>query len=276
VSGDGRRKNTGFMQEVIDSRRTAGIGVQVRGVRRVFDTGVVALDNLSLNVSAGEFLAILGPSGCGKSTLLRLIAGLDQPQAGSVTIPDTSSLPRARHRAEIAYVFQDAHLLPWRNVLDNVALPLELMGISRRQRLAPARQAIERVGLSDAADRYPNQLSGGMRMRVSLARAMVTEPSLLLLDEPFAALDEITRQRLDEQLRELWSAIGMTVIFVTHSTAEAIFLADRAIVLSKRPGRIVEDYRIDLPAQRTGPLRATPEFARLTRVLYEALDRGEA
>ncbi len=174
----------------------------------------------------------------------------------------------------MAYVFQDAHLLPWRTVLRNVALPLELMGVPKASRLKTSQRAIEQVGLGDAAARYPNQLSGGMRMRVSLARAMVTDPKLLLLDEPFAALDEITRQQLDEQLRGLWAASGMTVIFVTHSTAEAAFLAARAIVMSPRPGRIVLDRKIDLPDRRDGLLRATPEFARETRFLYQALEQG--
>lgn len=253
--------------------RTTGLAIDIRGIRRVFDNGVVALDGLSLAVAPGEFVAILGPSGCGKSSLLRLIAGLDSQQDGCVMIlpADQRSL-----KSEIAYVFQDAHLLPWRNVLQNVALPLELAHVDRSTRLDSAREAIERVGLSDAIERYPNQLSGGMRMRVSLARAMVTRPRLLLLDEPFGALDEITRQRLDEQLRELWTSDGMTVVFVTHSTAEAIFLADRAIVLSARPGRIVEDRRIDLPPARDGALRATPQFAGECRLLYDALERGGA
>jgi NitT/TauT family transport system ATP-binding protein len=258
------------MQGLMQQARLAGIGIEVCGVRRAFDNGVVALDGLSLGVTPGEFLAILGPSGCGKSTLLRLVAGLDQPQGGSVQMVGLTG------RSDVAYVFQDAHLLPWRNVLANVALPLELAHADRRCRLDAARAAIEQVGLSDAADRYPNQLSGGMRMRVSLARAMVTGPKLLLLDEPFAALDEITRQRLDEQLRQLWASAGMTVVFVTHSTSEAVFLAERAVVLSARPGRIVEDHRIELPAERDGALRATPQFARESRVLYEALERGGA
>jgi NitT/TauT family transport system ATP-binding protein len=265
--------------------RATGTRVVVRDVRRRFDTGVIALDGLSLDVPPGQFLAILGPSGCGKSTLLRLIAGLDAPQSGavdveyeSITAPTPLSYqptPAAPPRADIAYVFQDAHLLPWRTVLGNVELPLELMragGAARRER---AREALARVGLADVLDRYPAQLSGGMRMRVSLARALVTGPRLLLLDEPFAALDEITRQHLDEQLRELWAGSGLTVIFVTHSTAEAVFLAERAIVLSKRPGRIVADHLLDLPATRDASLRATPAFAGQTRVVYDALARGE-
>lgn len=229
------------------------------------------MDGVQLDVAASEFVAILGPSGCGKSTLLRLIAGLDRANAGEISVG--GAFPGDRQTG-VAYVFQDAHLLPWRNVLRNVALPLELMGVSKRARLAAAEAAIEQVGLTDAIVRYPAQLSGGMRMRVSLARALITQPKLLLLDEPFAALDEITRQKLDEQLRQLWMTRQMTVIFVTHSTAEAVFLADRAIVLSRRPARVVEDRKIELPAERIGALRATPAFARETRFIYEALERG--
>ncbi|CAN5828540.1 ABC transporter ATP-binding protein [soil metagenome] len=243
----------------------------LRGVRQVFPGGVVAVEAMDLDVVAGEFVAILGPSGCGKSTLLRIIAGLDRPTAGDVSIQRPGA-----GRFDVAYVFQDAHLLPWRTVLSNVALPLELRGVERSRRREIATDALVKVGLGDALERYPAQLSGGMRMRVSLARAMVTEPTLLLLDEPFAALDEITRQRLDEQLRELWLARGMTVIFVTHSTAEAVFLAERTVVMTKRPGRIVDDRPVDLPEHRNGELRATAEFARETRFVYEALERGEA
>jgi NitT/TauT family transport system ATP-binding protein len=246
--------------------------VRVMGVRRVFDGGVVALDGIELGVPPGEFLAILGPSGCGKSTLLRLIAALDEPQAGTIAVGDDAS----GRRSDLAYVFQDAHLLPWRTVVDNVALPLELARVRRTDRLAAAREAIARVGLGDAAGRYPNQLSGGMRMRVSLARALVTRPRLLLLDEPFAALDEITRQHLDEQLRELWRGTGMTVVFVTHSTSEAVFLAERAVVMTRRPGLVIADHRIDLPVERPAALRGSDAFARHTRVLYEALAQGGA
>ncbi len=248
-----------------------GSSVTLRGVRQVFPGGVVAVEAMDLDVVAGEFLAILGPSGCGKSTLLRIIAGLDRPTEGTVTVqrPDAG-------RFDIAYVFQDAHLLPWRTVVSNAALPLELQGIERARRREVATEALVKVGLGDALERYPAQLSGGMRMRVSLARAMVTSPTLLLLDEPFAALDEITRQRLDEQLRELWQARRMTVIFVTHSTNEAVFLSERTVVLSKRPGRIVSDRQVKLSTQRTGELRATADFARETRHVYDALERGEA
>jgi NitT/TauT family transport system ATP-binding protein len=256
------------------------MGVRLRAVRRVFENDVVAIDGIDLDVAPGEFAAILGPSGCGKSTLLRLIAGLDRPQGGTIEIDSSlSAVPRGREyegRADIAYVFQDAHLLPWRTVLHNVALPLELMHATQSHRMLAARQAIEQVGLAEAVDRYPNQLSGGQRMRVSLARAMVTDPKLLLLDEPFAALDEITRQKLDEQLRQLWLDRGMTVLFVTHSTQEAVFLAQRAAVMTRRPGKIIHDARIDLPIDRPALIRATPAFAREMHAIYQSLEKGGA
>lgn len=275
---------------------TQGLGVHIQNLTRTFPANnktaspVHAIDNLSLTITPGSFVAMLGPSGCGKSTLLRLIASLDQPTSGkinftqqpnhatNVTANHATYQPVATddHRAPIAYVFQDAHLLPWRNVWRNVALPLELMGTDKRTRQAIAFEALGRVGLSDAMDRYPAQLSGGMRMRVSLARALVTKPRLLLLDEPFAALDEITRQHLDEQLRQLWMESGITVLFVTHSTAEATYLAQRAVVFSRRPARIVHDAPIALPAgARPRVIRGQPAFAAASAAIYEALERGE-
>jgi NitT/TauT family transport system ATP-binding protein len=245
----------------------ASPAVSVRGVRREFPGPVLAIDRVDLEVRAGEFVAILGPSGCGKSTLLRIIAGLDRAGAGEV---------RVCEKSKIAYVFQDAHLLPWRNVLRSVELPLELAGATRTRRRDAALIAIEQVGLTDAMTRYPAQLSGGMRMRVSLARALVTNPQLLLLDEPFAALDEITRAALDQQLRRLWIDRRMTVLFVTHSITEAAFLADRAIVMSRRPGRVVVDTPIELGRERPNQLRGEPEFARYTKILLDALARGGA
>ena len=249
-----------------------GVAVAVHGAHRVFraagEADVVAVAGLDLAVAPGEFVAILGPSGCGKSTLLRMIAGLETLDAGTIQIDGDPQ------RRRVAYVFQDAHLLPWRNVLENVALPLELQGRGAADRRDAAARAIDSVGLGDALRRHPAQLSGGMRMRVSLARALVTQPRLLLLDEPFAALDEITRQELDDQLRALWTATGMTVLFVTHSIAEAAFLAERAIVLTRRPARTVLDHRIDLPAQRAAALRGDPRFAHEASVLFEALERG--
>lgn len=243
------------------------------GVRRVFPGGVVAVEGVDLDLAKGSFTAFLGPSGCGKSTLLRLIAGLDEPTSGSVTVAD--ELPSAR-RVPIAFVFQDAHLLPWRNVLDNAALPLELAGVPRAQRHIAARAVLADVGLADAATRLPAELSGGMRMRVSLARALVTSPRLLLLDEPFAALDELTRNRLDDRLRALWRERGTTVIFVTHSITEAVYLAERAVVFSRRPARIVADHKLDLPVERAASLRGEPSFAREVRTLQQALEEADA
>jgi NitT/TauT family transport system ATP-binding protein len=247
------------------TRTTCGVALQLNGVRRAFDDTVV-IENFNLAVDSGEFLAILGPSGCGKSTLLRLIARLAQPDGGTIAIqPDDVPF-------QTAYVFQDAHLLPWRNVVDNVALPLELMGARAAERREKARAELANVGLSGVDRRYPAQLSGGMRMRVSLARALVTSPRLLLLDEPFAALDEITRFRLDMQLRDLWIRRRMTVVFVTHSISEAAFLADRAVVLTRTRGHIKLDYRLNLPEVRDEHLRVDPRFGSEMKVLLSAME----
>jgi NitT/TauT family transport system ATP-binding protein len=251
-----------------DAPPRVGIGVRVRGVRRRFPGGVEALSGVDLDVAPGEFVALLGPSGCGKSTLLRLVAGLDRADGGLVEVLGPAS--------SIAFVFQDAHLLPWRTVLANVMLPLELSGAPAGARLDEARAAIEQVGLADAMDRRPAELSGGMRMRVSLARALVTRPRLLLLDEPFAALDELTRHRLDDQLRALWQRLGMTVLFVTHAITEAAYLAERAVVFSPRPARVVAERRIALPRERDAATRADPAFVIETHILFEALERGGA
>lgn len=244
--------------------------VVVESVSKTFEPATQAVSDVSLTIRTGQFVALLGPSGCGKSTLLRMIAGLERPTSGSI---------RLDGGARCAFVFQDAHLLPWRNVLGNVALPLELAGEPWGAREKAAVEAIEAVGLADAIRRYPAQLSGGMKMRVSLARALVNRPTLLLLDEPFAALDEITRSRLDEMLRQLWLDRGMTVLFVTHSITEAAFLSERAVVFSRRPARTVLDVPIDLPKNRKPEIRVDPAFARQTGVLFESLrsaDGGES
>src|ERR1700678_59838 len=238
-----------------------GVRVRVERLRRVFAGGVPVIDGLDLDIAAGSFVALLGPSGCGKSTLLRLVAGLDPPDGGTVT------LEGAPRHARVAFVFQDAHLLPWRSVLENAALPLELAGVDGAGRRDEARRALADVGLAEAMGKLPHELSGGMRMRVSLARALVTRPDLLLLDEPFAALDEMTRQRLDDQLPALWARLGLTVIFVTHSVDEAAYLAERAVVLSARPARIVGDHAIELPRERTAALRTEAAVAKEARAL---------
>jgi NitT/TauT family transport system ATP-binding protein len=239
------------------------VALTLQGVSKTFSNRVV-IGDMDLQVGAGEFLAVLGPSGCGKSTLLRMIANLAEPDAGRIRTEP------AAHRT--AFVFQDAHLLPWRTVLDNVVLPLELQGTKPADSRLAALALLEQVGLSDAANRYPNELSGGMRMRVSLARALVTEPALLLLDEPFAALDEITRFHLEVQLRELWQRLGMTVVFVTHSISEAAFLANRAVVMTRRGGGIKLDRRIELPAERANNLRSSPALGSEMAILLAAME----
>jgi len=254
----------------VTARQGAGEGarVRLRGVRREFPGGVAALDGVDLEVAAGEFVALLGPSGCGKSTLLRLVAGLDRPQGGTVQVSGAGG--------RLAYVFQDPHLLPWRTVQGNVELPLELAAVGRGPRRQAVAAALAQVGLAEARTRYPAQLSGGMRMRASLARALVTDPRLLLLDEPFAALDELTRGRLDEELYELWQRRGMTVLFVTHSLGEAAFLAQRVVVLSRRPARVVGEVEVGLAGRREPALRTTAPFNDTVRRLLALLQAGEA
>lgn len=246
--------------------------IALRGVRKRFEGaagdegGTDALAKIDLEIAEGSFVALVGPSGCGKSTLLRVVAGLETATEGEVEV---------RAREAIAYVFQDAHLLPWRTVAGNVALPLELRGAPKGAIDAAVAEALASVELADFADRYPATLSGGMRMRASIARALVTRPRLLLMDEPFAALDEITRHRLDERLLALWRAQRFTVLFVTHGIFEATFLAERAVVLSRRPGRVVHDGPIELPT-RDGEVRGDPAFAREAGKLARALERGAA
>ena len=244
---------------------SSGVALSLSSVRRVFADQAPVIEHMDLRVAAGEFLAILGPSGCGKSTLLRMIARLSPPDGGRISVEPEKPF-------QTSFVFQDAHLLPWRTVLENAALPLELMGVDRDERHRRAEEALSQVGLAGALSRYPAQLSGGMRMRVSLARALVTSPRLLLLDEPFAALDEITRFHLDNQLRALWQARGMTVIFVTHSISEAAYLANRAVVLGRRRGQIKLDRVLDLPAERNDDLRADPRMGREMKLLLAAME----
>ena len=252
--------------------------VRVAGVVRRFagqTAPVEVLAGIDLDVPASEFVALLGPSGCGKSTLLRLVAGLDKPDGGSLQVGGRP-VGRREHPEAMAFVFQEAHLLPWRTLIKNVMLPLELRGMPARDRLDRARHMLDRVGLADARDRYPAQLSGGMQLRGSLARALVTEPKLLLLDEPFAALDEITRQRLDDLIHALWRERRFTALFVTHSLREAVFLAQRAIMFSRRPAHLVADRRIEFPIERGAALRSLPAYNELVEQLHADLLIAEA
>ena len=256
-----------------------GLPVRITGLVRRFASDaqhpVEVLAGIDLTVPASQFIALLGPSGCGKSTLLRLIAGLDTPDGGAVVV-DGRPLRRREHPEALAFVFQEAHLLPWRTLINNVILPLELRGMPHAERRDRALHMLQRVGLADARDRYPAQLSGGMQLRGSLARALVTEPRLLLLDEPFAALDEITRQRLDGLIHELWRERRFTALFVTHSLREAVFLAQRAVMLSHRPAHIVADRAIELSDERAAELRTQPTYNALVEQLYQDLLIAEA
>jgi NitT/TauT family transport system ATP-binding protein len=247
---------------------------------------VEVLAGIDLDVPASQFVALLGPSGCGKSTLLRLVAGLDAADGGSLLVgarplrrPGGTSAGTGRRREHpeaVAFVFQEAHLLPWRTLIKNVLLPLELRGMARAESRDRALHMLEMVGLSDARERYPSQLSGGMQLRGSLARALVTDPKLLLLDEPFAALDEITRQRLDALVHEIWRERRFTALFVTHSLREAAFLSQRAVMLSRRPARVVADRPIDLPADRAVELRVSLAYEELVDRLHQDLLAAEA
>lgn len=240
----------------------SAVAIDVESATKIFENGVTAVSNLSLKIESGDFVAILGPSGCGKSTLLRLISQLESLTSGQISTSNRES--------RIGYVFQEPHLLPWKTVFENIALPLRFEGSQPKKVNDKVGEALRLVGLLDFAQAYPNQLSGGMKMRVSLCRALVNDPKILLLDEPFAALDEFTRQKLDEDLRSLWAQMKMTVVFVTHSISEAAFLANRAIILSRRPAKLVADLKLNLPIGRKLNLKLTNEFLIEMRKLSEA------
>jgi NitT/TauT family transport system ATP-binding protein len=240
--------------------------VALRDVGKTFANGVVALERIDFNVAAGEFVSILGPSGCGKSTALRIIAGLIVPSRGSVTWVNGETAS-AR---DIGFVFQEPTLMPWTDVVSNVSLPLRLAGIAARAAARQVEEVLARVGLSDFRHVYPRELSGGMKMRVLIARALVTKPKLLLMDEPFAALDEITRFKLNNDLRALWGAFGTTIVFVTHSVFESVFLSNRIVVMTPRPGRVFCDLNIDAE-MRDERFRTSAEYAAYCRQVSEAL-----
>lgn len=234
---------------------------------------VHALSHVDLDIAEGEFISLIGPSGCGKTTLLRVISDLEQVSSGVVQVNGMSA-HAAREARAYGYVFQAPALLPWRTVLANCTLPLEIQGMSRAEREATARAHLASVGLEGFEKKYPWQLSGGMQQRVSIARALGFEPKLLMMDEPFGALDEITRDRLNEQLLRLWERERRTVVFVTHSIPEAVFLSSRIVVMSPRPGRIVDIIEGGLPPDRTLEVRDTPEFAAIAHRVRVALADG--
>ena len=248
---------------------TAGLAVRLRAVTKVYDTGIAALGPLDLDVRRGEFVSLLGPSGCGKSTALRLIAGLNAPSAGTVGVLHPAGQAKAAH--SIGFVFQEPTLMPWTSVRENVRLPLKLTHAPAEEASARVDEALAQVGLAEFADAYPRELSGGMKMRVSLARALVTDPQILLMDEPFAALDEITRFRLNNDLLALWRNLRKTVIFVTHSVFESVYLSQRVIVMTSRPGRITAEIRIDALEPRGEDFRTSPTYAGYCREVSNAL-----
>lgn len=241
--------------------------IELRSLSKIFAPSLLTLENLDLQISAGEFVSVMGPSGCGKSTLLRLIAGLEIPSRGSVNVAEACQ--------SFGFVFQEAHLLPWRNLEQNIALPLQFQGASPKEIHSRISAMLELIGLTEFRQAYPSQLSGGMKMRASLARALITRPKILLLDEPFAALEESLRYRLDRELRSLWKQLDLTVIFVTHSVSEAVFVSNRLITLSKRPGRIVGDEVIDLPQDRSAEMKWTESFLHRVAKIANQLESTE-
>ena len=245
--------------------------VEIAGVTKTFPRGnVTALENIDLTLRPGEFVSLIGPSGCGKSTLLRVIGDLIEPTRGTVTV-NGKTAKQARADRDYGIVFQDAVLFEWRTVAKNIAVPLELLGWDRAKRKARVREMLELVELTGFGDHHPWQLSGGMQMRVAIARALAFEPALLLMDEPFGALDEMTRERLNIELLEIWQRMQSTVVFVTHSISEAVFLSTRVIVMSPRPGRIASSVVVDLPQPRTTDTREETRFFELVTEVRELL-----
>lgn len=261
----------------VSSAAVSRLAVEVRHASVVYqaqtDAPVHALSNIDLQIQEGEFVALIGPSGCGKTTLMRVIADLEKISAGEVLVNGVSP-HEARLARAYGYVFQAPALFPWRTVLANVTLPLQIQGRAKAQAKAIALQHLERVGLTGFEKKYPWQLSGGMQQRVSIARALSFEPKILMMDEPFGALDEITRDRLNEQLQQLWQRERRTVVFVTHSISEAVYLATRIVVMSPRPGRIAKVIESPLPDQRYLGLRDSAAFVAVAHAVREALAEG--
>ena len=250
--------------------------LEVRSLGVRFATGLVALEDLNLEAVEGEFLSLVGPSGCGKSTFLRVVAGLLEAGSGTLKVGGQNPTRARRTSHSCGFVFQSPNLLPWRTVHDNLVLPLELENVPRLERNQRAEHWLERVGLSDFSRAWPAQLSGGMRMRVSIARALASKPRILLMDEPFAALDDITRTRLQEELLRLRVEEGFTTLFVTHNVSEAVFLSDRIAVLTGRPGRIAGEVGVAFQGHRDAELRGEPEFAAKVREVGQLLSRAAA
>jgi NitT/TauT family transport system ATP-binding protein len=244
--------------------------VRLRGISKQFSTGTVAIRGVDLDVVPGEFLSVLGPSGCGKSTLLRIIAGLGEPSGGTIEWPGTPYGADGKAQPDLGFVFQDPTLMPWANATRNVMLPLTLARVNANEAKARAAEMLALVGLKGFGEAYPRELSGGMKMRVSIARALVTRPKILLMDEPFAALDEITRHKLNDDLLALWQRHRFTTIFVTHSVFESVYLSERIVVMAARPGRVMADLAIEAPYPRYTQFRTSTDYARLCRMATSA------
>lgn len=247
---------------------TAEATVRLRGISKTFSNGTTAVSRLDLDLEPGSFVSLLGPSGCGKSTVLRMIAGLIEPSEGTVS--------GSREVGRIGFVFQEPTLMPWGSALANIRLPLDLAGVASSEANMRARDALAQVGLEGFAHAYPRELSGGMKMRVSLARALTTEPDILLLDEPFAALDEITRFKLNNDLLALWQAKRFTAVFVTHSVFESVYLSQRVVVMAARPGRVSDDLAIKTHLARGEEFRTSADYAQLCRNASQALEKAMA
>ncbi|MBX5116186.1 ABC transporter ATP-binding protein [Rhizobium lentis] len=245
--------------------------VVMQSVSKVFSSGTVALSNMSLTVESSEFISLLGPSGCGKSTALRIIAGLGNVTSGAIDWPSSRINSKGLPEGDISFVFQEPTLMPWKTVFDNVHLPLKLKHVSKAAAHDRILETLSTVGLQDFASAYPRELSGGMKMRVSIARALVTRPKLLLMDEPFAALDEITRQRLNDDVLRLWKVTGITVIFVTHSVFESAYLSNRIVVMKARPGRVHADLPLTTSLERDAHYRTSEEYRRACETVSHSL-----
>ena len=250
--------------------------VELRGVAKRYSNGTLAVTGVDLDLRAGEFTSLLGPSGCGKSTVLRMIAGLGEPSAGRIDWPAARQDWRGQPVRDVGFVFQEPTLMPWATALQNVMLPLRLEKVASREAGDRAAAALQAVGLEAFLRAYPRELSGGMKMRVSIARALVTEPRILLLDEPFAALDEITRHKLNDDLLALWARAGFTVLFVTHSVFESVYLSQRIVVMAARPGRIIADVPIDAPFPRDTAFRTSTGYAEACKLVSAKLTEAIA
>lgn len=259
-----------------DASAQAVPAVNVLSAEMTYPNGMQALRPVDLTIAEGEFVTLLGPSGCGKSTLLKLVAGLLEPTDGKLLVWRKPVRQIAESGRKLAFVFQSPTLMPWASVQANVRLPLDLAGVPRQEGDARALEALASVGLARFTNALPRALSGGMQMRVSIARSLVMQPDLLLMDEPFGALDEITRHKLDADLLDLWRKKGLTVIFVTHSIHEAVFLSSRVVMMASRPGRVVEEFFIDEPFPRQADFMVSPQFSRYAKQLQDSLLRASA